>query len=143
MIRLITTVFPRCVRQAYLCGEDKQTGKSYEHRRQWVEDYLLTLAEVFAIDVCAYAVMSNHTHIVLHVNQQQAEAWSRQEVLERWHRLHKGTLLTQMYLNKELHAQLGRKSPFRVSRIIGPEVQYTSSISKPSRFTNNAKSSTL
>jgi REP element-mobilizing transposase RayT len=96
----------RCVRRAYLCGEDKQTGKSYEHRRQWVEDYLLKLADVFAIDVCAYAVMSNHTHIVLHVNQQQAEAWSIQEVLERWHRLHKGTLLTQMYLNIELRAQL-------------------------------------
>jgi len=98
----------RCVRRAYLCGEDKQTGKSYEHRRQWVEDYLLTLANVFAIDVCAYAVMSNHTHIVLHVNQQQAETWSIQEVLERWHRLHKGTLLTQMYLNTELRAQLDK-----------------------------------
>uniref|UniRef100_UPI003D27A655 transposase n=1 Tax=Pseudoalteromonas sp. TaxID=53249 RepID=UPI003D27A655 len=48
----------------------------------------------------------NHSHIVLHVNQHQAEAWLVQEVLERWHRLHKGTLLTQMYLNPELRAQL-------------------------------------
>ncbi|GGB22668.1 hypothetical protein GCM10007414_39830 [Agarivorans gilvus] len=60
MIRLITIVFPA----VFVGLEDKQTGKSYEHRRQWVEDYLLKLAEVFAIDVCAYAVMSNHTHIV-------------------------------------------------------------------------------
>ncbi|WP_432459883.1 transposase [Agarivorans sp. QJM3NY_25] len=96
----------RCVRRAFLCGEDKVSGKSYEHRRQWVEDYLLKLASVFAIDVCAYAVMSNHTHLVLHVNPQQAEAWSMDEVLERWHSLHQGTLLTQMYLNLELRPQL-------------------------------------
>ncbi|MEP4891780.1 MAG: transposase, partial [Aliiglaciecola sp.] len=36
----------RCVRRAYLCGEDKLTGKSYEHRRQWVEDRLLFLTTV-------------------------------------------------------------------------------------------------
>jgi REP element-mobilizing transposase RayT len=53
---------------------------------------------VFAIDVCAYAVMSNHTHVVLHINKAKAEAWSMLDVLERWHSLHKGTLLTQKYL---------------------------------------------
>jgi hypothetical protein len=29
-----------CVRGAYLCGEDKLTSISYEHRRDWVEDKL-------------------------------------------------------------------------------------------------------
>jgi len=58
----------RCVRRAFLCGEDKLTNKSYEHRRQWVEDRVHFLTQVFSIDVCAYAVMSNHTHLVLHVN---------------------------------------------------------------------------
>jgi len=50
----------RCVRRAFLCGEDRYTGKSYEHHKQWVADKLSQLAQVFAIDVCSYAIMSNH-----------------------------------------------------------------------------------
>ncbi|RKF18679.1 transposase [Alginatibacterium sediminis] len=96
----------RCVRRAFLCGEDVVSGRSFEHRRQWVEDYLLKLAGIFSIDVCAYAVMSNHTHLVLHVDQQQALSWSMDEVLQRWHSLHKGTLLAQRYLNPELRSEL-------------------------------------
>ncbi|MBO9489464.1 transposase [Endozoicomonas sp. G2_1] len=92
----------RCVRRAFLCGEDPVTGKNYEHRRGWVEDELLALAKVFAIDICAYAVMSNHVHIVLFVNQQNADSWPLDEVLSRWHELFKGTLLTQQYLRGDL-----------------------------------------
>ena len=88
----------RCVRRAFLCGKDTVSGKCFEHRRQWIEDRILTLAEVFAIDVCAYAVMSNHHHLVLHINKAKAMQWSSHEVCERWHRLYKGTLLTQKYL---------------------------------------------
>ncbi|GAA6184061.1 transposase [Aliiglaciecola sp. NS0011-25] len=90
----------RCVRRAFLCGEDKLTGKSYEHRRQWVEDRLLFLTTVFAIEVCAYAVMSNHTHVVLHVNADKAKHWTDKEIAQRWHKLHKGTLLSQRLTSK-------------------------------------------
>ncbi|MFT5002393.1 MAG: REP element-mobilizing transposase RayT, partial [Flavobacteriales bacterium] len=87
----------RCVRRAFLCGEDNATGRSFEHRRAWVEDKLLFLSKVFAIDVCAYAVMSNHSHLVLYVDEQQAKSWSTLDVIHRWHQLFKGTLLTQQY----------------------------------------------
>ena len=88
----------RCVRRAFLCGEDRVTGKSYEHRRQWVEDKLLALAKVFCIDVCAYAVMSNHTHVVLYVDDKKANRLSDKAILIRWHKLFKGTLLTRKYV---------------------------------------------
>ena len=89
----------RCVRRAYLCGEDNQTGRSYEHRRQWVEERLLFLAEVFCVDVCAYAVMSNHTHVVLRINKQKADSLSVKDIIRRWHRLYKGMLLSQLYID--------------------------------------------
>ncbi len=66
----------RCVRRAFLCGEDVVTGKSFEHRRGWIEARILFLAKIFSIDVCAYAVMSNHLHLVLHVDDKQAKNWS-------------------------------------------------------------------
>ncbi|GAA0824825.1 transposase [Marinomonas arenicola] len=91
----------RCVRRAFLCGEDSSTGVSYEHRRAWVENRLLFLASVFSIDVCAYAVMSNHLHIVLHIAPEKVDTWSTRDVLQRWHKLHKGTTFTQQYVKGE------------------------------------------
>jgi REP element-mobilizing transposase RayT len=91
----------RCVRRAFLCGEDKNTGQNFDHRRGWIEDKLLSLSQVFAIDVCAYAIMSNHTHTVLFIDETTAKAWSISGVLERWHQLFKGTLITQQYCRGE------------------------------------------
>ncbi len=33
----------RCVRRAFLCGEDSYSGKNYEHRRGWVLERLREL----------------------------------------------------------------------------------------------------
>jgi REP element-mobilizing transposase RayT len=88
----------RCVRGAFLCGKDKSTGDSYEHRRGWIEERMLELAKVFAVDVCAYAVMSNHYHVVLHVDKEMADSWSDREVVQRWHTLFKGHMLSQRFI---------------------------------------------
>ena len=77
----------RCVRRAFLCGEDKFSGKNFEHRRQWVIDRLGFLTDIFAIEVASYAIMSNHYHLVLRVNKDKATDWSETEVIARWKRL--------------------------------------------------------
>lgn len=94
-------VVSRCVRRTFLCGVDPATGRSFEHRRQWIEDRIRLLSSVFAIDICAYAVMSNHVHIVLKLRPTEAKSWSEQGVAERWNCLFKGPLLFQRYLAKQ------------------------------------------
>jgi REP element-mobilizing transposase RayT len=91
----------RCVRRAFLCGVDSVTGHNYEHRRAWLEDRLLELPKVFAIDIAAYAIMSNHYHVILHINTACAKSWTDYEVVERWHQLFNGTVLSQKYLKNE------------------------------------------
>ncbi len=96
----------RCVRRAFLCGRDEHSRNNYEHRRGWIEQRMLQLAEVYALDICAYAVMSNHYHIVLHINAEKAKAWTDSQVIERWHTLYSGNFLTQQYMaGKDLYEE--------------------------------------
>ncbi|WP_163936987.1 transposase [Paraferrimonas sp. SM1919] len=100
-----TTVYhcyTRMVRGAFLMGKHHLTGKDYNHRRGWVEELILSLPAVFAIDVAAYAVMSNHLHVVLSVDVDKANAWSDLEVVEHWHQLFKGTEITQRFAKGEV-----------------------------------------
>ncbi len=77
----------RCVRRTFLCGRDSQSGQDYSHRKGWIVDRLKQLTEVFAIHLCAYAVMSNHYHLVLWVNDNAAQRWTDEEVFQRWQQL--------------------------------------------------------
>lgn len=97
--------YSRCVRRAYLCGVDDLTGKSYEHRKQKIIERIALLTEALAIDVTAYAVMSNHYHVVLHVNKEKAQSWTVQEVIERWLKIHKGPQLIRRFHKNEALSQ--------------------------------------
>jgi hypothetical protein len=83
----------RCVRRAFLCDNDPFTHQSYDHRRQWILDRLKELTSCFSIDCCGYALMSNHYHLVLFVDRDAAKAWTLDEVIERWQKLFKGSVL--------------------------------------------------
>jgi REP element-mobilizing transposase RayT len=90
-------VTSRCVRRTFLCGIDTATGANYEHRRQWIENRIRILASIFAMDVCAYAVMSNHYHITLKHCPEEVEQWSDADVIERWTSLYKGPIPVQKW----------------------------------------------
>ena len=84
-----------------LCGEDHFSGKNYEHRKQWIIDKLHELTNIFAIDICAYAIMSNHYHIILRIDADLAENWTKVDIVERWITLFTGSVLVSRYMAGE------------------------------------------
>ncbi|WP_027390279.1 hypothetical protein [Chrysiogenes arsenatis] len=91
----------RCVRRAFLCGQDSVTGQNFDHRKQWIIDRMLMLSGIFAIDVCAYALMSNHYHLVVRIDARRVKCWSDEEVLERWCQLFSGNAMVQKHRSGE------------------------------------------
>ena len=73
----------RCVRRAFLCGIDSYSGRDYSHRKAWILDRLRHLAGLFGVEVCGYAIMSNHLHLVLRNRPDSVEQWSDAEVALR------------------------------------------------------------
>ncbi len=74
----------RCVRRAFLCGYDAESGRSFEHRREWIQDRLEFLAGAMGIDVMGFSVMSNHVHVVLRNRPDLVKHWSNDDVRRRW-----------------------------------------------------------
>lgn len=74
----------RCVRRAWLCGVDPYSGMDYSYRKLYVEQRLQVVAACFAVGIYGYAVMSNHLHVVVHVDVDAAQQWSEEEVARRW-----------------------------------------------------------
>ena len=76
--------FSRCVRRAFLCGYDAVTNQDFSHRKAWIVDRMKFLASIFAIDVCAFAVLENHYHNILRTRPDIVASWSDHEVATRW-----------------------------------------------------------
>jgi REP element-mobilizing transposase RayT len=74
----------RCVRRAFLCGDDKVSGKNYDQRRELIRQRLEFLAGIMGIEVLGYAVMSNHFHCVLRSRHDIVATWSDDEVARKW-----------------------------------------------------------
>ena len=78
----------RCVRRSWLCGQDSYSRTDFEHRKAWLKKRILELGDIFAAGIYALAVMSNHVHVVLHMQPGTANAWSKEEVATRLVRLY-------------------------------------------------------
>lgn len=80
----IAHAYTRCVRRAFLCGEDPVTGRSFDHRREWINQRLEFLASVFAIDCLTFSILGNHLHLILRNRPDLVRTWSDEEVARRW-----------------------------------------------------------
>ena len=85
----------RCVRRAFLAGVDRETGKDFGYRREWIRRRLEALASVFGIDVLGYAILSNHMHLILRNRPDVVATWSDEEVARRWLRVFPGRRLEE------------------------------------------------
>ena len=76
--------YNRCVRRAFLCGFDPVTGQSFEHRKEWIQLRLELLAVSFGIEICDFALLDNHIHLILRTRPDIVAAWQDREVALRW-----------------------------------------------------------
>jgi putative transposase len=96
----------RCVRQGFLLDSVEINETQTNYRNEWIQRRLLFLSDVFAIDLLSFAIMDNHTHLVLFINLELAQQWSNLEVLKRWSKLGKLPLLCQLYLSHDWRSKL-------------------------------------
>lgn len=90
-------VISRCVRQQFLCGFDTRTSRDFTHRREWIRARMRQAARAFAINIHAYAIMSNHFHLVVELQPHQVLQWSDTEVIRRWRMAFKGPALLDRF----------------------------------------------
>ncbi len=78
-------------------GNNRQVSFFAEHDYAVYLDKLKEYAKKYKVAVHAY-VLSNHVHVVVHVDKDEALSLDIDEVLRRYHQLHNGTLWTQKYV---------------------------------------------
>ena len=91
----------RCVRRAFLCGDN------HAHRKQWIENRLRELVGIFAIECAGFSVMDNHLHLLLRIDSRKAESWSGEEIARRWFAL---------FPMRDIHGQAAALTDARVAR---------------------------
>ena len=91
----ISHVVQRTVRRAWLAGVDPVSGMDFSFRKEWIRRRMEALASVFAVDVLAYAILSNHLHQILRNRPDVVAAWSDREVAIRWLRVFPGRRLEE------------------------------------------------
>jgi len=89
-------------------------GKCFEHRKPIVEARIRQLGEIFAVSVYAYAVMSNHLHVVLQTLPEVVAVWSDDEIAARWMRL-----FPRQDVNPALQAEVLAGNPERLAVLRG------------------------
>ncbi|WP_298775682.1 transposase [uncultured Shewanella sp.] len=97
-----------CVRGTYLVtnkDSQKQSSELDLHRAQWFVDRLIQLSGLFCIDICAYAVLNHHYHLVLKVNIDTANHLTTNQLIQRWKQLFKLPPLAIKYTEKTLFTE--------------------------------------
>ncbi|QEG39910.1 hypothetical protein [Roseimaritima ulvae] len=91
----ILHITQRCVRRFRLMGVDPDTKKDYSSRREWIRRRMEALASTFAIDMLAYAILSNHMHLVIRTRPDIVAQWTDEKVAMRWLRVFPGRRLEE------------------------------------------------
>jgi REP element-mobilizing transposase RayT len=52
----------RCICRAFLLGEGNTD------RKQWIEDRLQELTQIFAVSVAGFSVLDNHVHVLVRLD---------------------------------------------------------------------------
>lgn len=81
---VVAHVYSRVVRKCFLFGDDPVSGKNFDHRKVWIENYLQQFAAEFGIDLLGFAILSNHFHLILRSRPDVVATWDDEEVARRW-----------------------------------------------------------
>ena len=72
----------RCVRgtlvslRVALRSQGILAGDGVDDRREWLENRLKELADIFAVPVGGFSMMENHLHVLLRLDPEVGQAWS-------------------------------------------------------------------
>jgi len=69
-----------------LCG--KKGKKDCDHRKEWIRERLVQMSEVFAVEVCGYAINKDRLDVIIRIRPDLAKKWTKEEVVRRWKAIH-------------------------------------------------------